>query len=70
MTGRVVISGLLEAELWVRSKFKTVGGRTVAAAVFESLQTVSLMLFPGIATDLQLQETKREVRKESNPVHS
>lgn len=69
-TGRVIISGLLEAELWVRSRFKIVWGRTVATAVPESLQTVSFILFPGIATDLQLQETKREVRKESNPVHS
>lgn len=42
----------------------------MATAVPESLQTVSFILFPGIATDLQLQETKREVRKESNPVHS
>lgn len=70
MTGRVIISGLLEAELWVRSRFNIVWGRAVATAVPESLQTASLMLFPGTATDLQLQETKREVRKEVNPVHS
>lgn len=42
----------------------------MATVVPESLQTVSFMLFPGTATDLQLQETKREVRKESNAMHS
>lgn len=59
MTGRVIISGLLKAELWVGSRFKIVWGRTVGTAVPESLQTVSFTLFPGTATDLQLQETKR-----------
>lgn len=42
----------------------------MASLVPKSLQTVSFMLFPGTATDLQLQETKRDVRKESNPMHS
>lgn len=64
MTGWVIISGLWEAELWV-SRFKIVWGRTVAGP--ESLQTVSFLLFPGTVTDLQLQETKREVRKDRKP---
>lgn len=65
VTVRVIISGLWEAELWVRSRFKMVWGRTVA--VPESLQTVSFQLFPGTTTDLQLQETEREVRKDRKP---
>lgn len=36
-------------------------------AVPESLQTVSFLLLPGTATDLQLQETKREVREDRKP---
>lgn len=70
VTGRVIISGLLEAELCVRSRFKTVLGRTVVTAVPKSLQTVSFMLLPGTAADPQLQAAKKRVRKENNPVHS
>lgn len=36
----------------------------------ESWQTASFTPFPATATGLQLQETKREVRKESNLVFS
>lgn len=65
MTVWVIISALWEAGLWVTSRFKMVRGRTVA--VPEPLQTVSFLLFPGTATDLQLQETKREVRNNRKP---
>lgn len=64
-----MISGCLEAELWLSSRFKIAGGRGVATAVPESLQTASLMLLPGTATDLQLREAKGDVRKETLTVH-
>lgn len=67
MTGCVIISPLLVVELWLGRKFTAVWGRAVAT---ESWHTVSFTLFPATATDLQLQGTKREVRKESNPVFS